>query len=226
MWVLLYILYGLVSLIYDKHVILKIYALCTLLINFAFLLWSESRNCIISLVLCITLFCLFKHKKDKPFSPAVICIVILFPLIFAVTYLVNIRIIETSDCFDFLVSEGKGIDSRVEIWGSFLNKFFESPIVGCLGDFPRGLQAHNSHFDILCAFGMPTFCFCCYFLYRVFYKINQQIQSRQQFIMFISFIATTLLGMGEAALYVGAGGFYAASAVFIYLARVGEIKRL
>ena len=65
-----------------------------------------------------------------------------------------------------------------------------------------------------------TFVFTMYFLYRLFIKINAEIHSKRQICILLCFITTLFMGMGEAALYVGAAGLYAVSSALLYLTRI------
>lgn len=146
-------------------------------------------------------------------------IVVLFPLIFVIVYMLVIDLDGINELFSFMVGEGKQLSSRVKIWKPALDAFRQSPLFGAYFQISDGTgesQMHNSHLDILVSYGVVAFAVFCYYIY----SIMQRIKNRENYdqIAFIAFICTFLLGIGEAAIFSGGLGIYLHAGIFLAIA--------
>ncbi len=136
-----------------------------------------------------------------------------WPIIFVFLYLKIVDSPFIKETFSFLISEGKNLDSRENMWLFALNNYNKSPIFGAYAQISNdsGLsQMHNSHLDVLCSYGIIPFIILLFYLYLIIIKIdNGNIQNNKENVLsLISFISFIFLGVGEAMLFSGGLGFY------------------
>ena len=79
-------------------------------------------------------------------------------------------------------------------------------------------QLHNTHVDILATYGILVFILICIYLYHLMCRV--QNKNEDQSISLWAFVCTTLLGVGEAALFSGGLGIYLFAGLFL----VGETE--
>lgn len=146
-------------------------------------------------------------------------LIAVLPLVFAVGYLGLIRIPSVQRLFSFWIGEGKGLDSRVEIWTFALRSFVSSPLTGAYSEISGGTgasQMHNSHLDILASYGAPVCILTCAFLFLMLYGKRQQ-SGRVHFLCQMGFAALLMSGIGEAMLFSGGMGIHLFGGVLLML---------
>lgn len=186
-----------------------------------YLVWeTESRNCLLTMavetVLCVLLY-LRKNGFRIPgwFS----LLVTVWPLGFVIAYLGLVQNQQVQEWFSFMISEGKGLDTRVSIWMPALQYYAQSPIVGAYSQISRGTgmsQMHNTHLDILVSYGTVILVLVCYLLYKVIHSTNST-NNREDTMARLCFSGTIIMGMGEAALFSGGLGIYIFAGMFLLL---------
>ncbi|MBQ2927867.1 MAG: O-antigen ligase family protein [Oscillospiraceae bacterium] len=146
------------------------------------------------------------------------------PLLFALGYLLLVYHPAVQELFSFLRSEGKDLDSRVQIWRFALNSFLESPVLGAYSQISGGTgasQMHNSHLDILASYGIPVLGLVCLLFYLLLYQ-GRKNGGREAFLCRFAFGCLLLLGMGEAMLFSGGMGICLYGGIFLMLANFEE----
>lgn len=206
---------------YEKKVLWKICCFMFAAVEIFFVSETESRNVLLALVVFFTVIILRKtgFVTKLRMGKAVSVIVVLFPLIFVIVYMLVIDLDGINELFSFMVGEGKQLSSRVKIWKPALDAFRQSPLFGAYFQISDGTgesQMHNSHLDVLVSYGVVAFAVFCYYIY----SIMQRIKNRENYdqIAFIAFICTFLLGIGEAAMFSGGLGIYLYAGIFLALA--------
>lgn len=186
------------------------FAICVALVYFIWL--TGARSCIIATVACLAL----SFGNNKKYSKFINFMMLIFPLIFVFIYL---KVIDTDfmELFGFMVSEGKTLTSRVDIWQRALyiienNIFF--------GNYIHGAgNRHNTHLMILAAFGVVVFAFVMIYLNRIVNYVGSFIREKYQFIALYAFYSIILMGTFEAALFSGSQGMYVFSGAFLLIAK-------
>lgn len=148
-------------------------------------------------------------------------LITLFPLAFAMGYLLLVNTPAVQDMFSFLIGEGKDLDSRVDIWRFALQSFASSPLTGAYSQISGGTgasQLHNSHLDILASYGAPVFGLVMLLVFRTLYGKRRLRGGRIHFLCQIGFAAILLSGTGEAMLFSGGMGIYLFTGVLLMLA--------
>ncbi len=172
-----------------------IHGIFALILGFL-ILKTQSRNCIL-VGGAYTLYWLFRREKPLP-GGAAGHLTAWFPAIFAAAYLLLLKPME--GYFGFLSWEGKGLDSRLEIWSQALEAIAAAPLTGSYGP-----QFHNSHLDIAASYGIPALMLTCLLMTRY---LRGSLPG---------FACCLLLGMGESALFSGGLGIYLFAGVFLLM---------
>ena len=138
------------------------------------------------------------------------------PLVFALGYLKLASSSWAEQTFSFLIGEGKGLDSRMDVWSLAVNAFRQSPLVGAYSQISGGTgasQMHNSHLDLLASYGVAVFVLTWLFLIL-------QLRGgggRWSFCCRLCFASLLLAGLGEAMLFSGGMGVYLFGGIFLML---------
>ncbi len=179
---------------------------------------TEARSCIIAAILFIILKFIPYDKYNRQFT----FMVILFPLIFAIVYLVIINNSEIRGYLEFAESEGKTLTSRVAIWERAIDIIKDNLILGNYNKATDGTgmgQLHNIHLDTLAAYGIPTFITMIIFLNKIVNTIGENIKEKYQLTGVYAFYAVIIAATFEAALFSGSQGVYVFSGVFLMIAK-------
>ncbi len=171
---------------------------------------TESRNSLFSLFLFLVMWLIYKFKRNKKFSALVLLIVLLAPLIFVGVYY---SVIDTpfADNLEFLVSEGKELDSRVVIWQKAFNTLKGNHLI--TGDYygasngDGDFQLHNVALDLLASYGVIVYALVIIYLMRMLTHASNYSKDKLNIGM-LCFFGVWFIGLGEAGFIVGAAGIY------------------
>ena len=159
MYIIHSILYCILAFDYFKNKIIKTLCggLIVLLAIFDYL--TMARSSLIALAFFLILYFYNKYRKNKVKVTEIFSLcVILFPIVFAFIYLI-LYSFDLLSIFSFAeMGEGKGLNSRVRIWTAAFETIKENFFIGnyiVLWDD----QLHNTHLDVLAAYGFITFIF-------------------------------------------------------------------
>lgn len=150
------------------------------------------------------------------------------PLLFAAAYLLMIHSPGVREGLDFLAGEGKGLDSRVEIWRFALEAVHNTCFLGAYSQISGGTgasQMHNSHLDILASYGVVVLALVCVLLAWVLCDPRHRQKRRLPFLCRMGFGAMVLSGLGEAMLFSGGMGVYLFAGIMLLLANYDEKER-
>ena len=214
--------YGVVFLFILEKKFLKIICLISLPILLFFINETQARNDLTTIVLMGGMIIYFALRGKLIISGPIRVFLVLFPLIFAILYLLFIYSDWITDTFSFMVSTGKDIDSRYSSWVGDLTYFSEHIICGAYSQISGGTgssQCLNTHIDVLCSYGIFVFIFFIIFLNSICRKINNYTKSFKQLTALLGFFAIIFAGMGEAALVAGGTGLSVLAWGFLLLAR-------
>ena len=206
----------LLAFIFYKNIFMKI--ICAILIgsNFIIMYETEARNVLLAFVLFAVVVFLTLFKGKLRYSKAFNLIINITPAVFVALYLGFIDKIIMSGKLDFLVSEGKGLNSRVEVWEE---RFDIIDGLWLTGDYVNASgNAHNSHMVLLCSFGIVVMVLVTMFVYKIINKISNRINNKFQTYCLAGFFAVIFMGFGEGALYSGGVGIYIPCGLFLVMA--------
>ena len=178
-----------------------------------FVVQTQSRNCLVVLVL-FTLVCawlIFKGSGVMKLGVGRSALIALFPALFMGVYFIMLKTPSIRQKFDFLVSEGKGLDSRTRIWEPALDHLIGSPVVGAYSQISNGTgvsQMHNTHLDVACSYGIPVLILVCVLLWHYLHQQDRHYTDKASYIYMLAFACAIILGIGEAALFSGGLGLY------------------
>ena len=179
-----------------------------------FVVQTGSRNALLTVaVFTVLVFCLRKKEKLQLGGVAA-GLLAWIPIVFAAIYMILIRTDWFQSIFVFLSGEGKGLDSREEIWKRAWEAIVRSPLIGAyyaISDGAGVSQMHNSHLDIAASYGVAVLALVCVLLRRWLES------GRNCYIL--GFAGALLLGLGEAAMFSGGLGIYIFAGIFLLLAK-------
>jgi len=217
MWILQSVLYLTVAFFSFKSKLLKAVIAVVFVLDFGLLQETNARNCTIAVFLFAAV-CLWVFIKIKPRFPKwIIAAVNILPIAFLFVYLKFIDLVIKRGWFNFLISEGKSLASRVEIWERNLNKIKDCWLIGSY--YTAAGNTHNAHLVILGSFGVITLVLTIYFMYKLCCILNESCRTKKSLYCLAAFFAVIFMGIGEGALFSGAMGLYIMACGFIYLAR-------
>ncbi len=192
-----------------------------------FVVQTQSRNCMMVMTLftalCVWVF--FSKKKDLTIRKVWAVLIAVIPGVFVMGYMALVYSPLIQKLLSFMVSEGKGLNSRVEIWKPALENIFKSPIVGAYYQISNGTgssQMHNNHLDIAASYGLPVLVLVCILLIAYLYQRGRRYREKCQYIYMLGFCCTVLLGIGEAAVFAGGMGIYILAGSFLLLGNAAD----
>jgi len=221
MWLLHIFLYGMLfvmeSFSSGKRGNLIIFPILLLLLNMIFL--TRARSCLVGVAFFFLMlpFKSFVCRHNKLFA----VIVSLFPIVFALIYLLTVNSHLVRSIFDFLLSTGKTLNSRVGIWTNAFNMFYESPVFGNYAGISDGTgmsQMHNTHVDFLCSYGLIPFAFFIKILYDCLASVGKKVESFSNYAALCAFYSVIVVGSFEAATLSGAMGLNLLTTGFLTMA--------
>lgn len=184
-----------------------------------------SRTVLIAFAFFVIIFVIFKRKKKYflPSSMVFNSFVAVFPLIFAFAYMILIENVINNGLFKFLITEGKGLDSRQLVWDYAFELIKKSPFIGSYGDILESTmfsQMHNSHLNVLASYGIFAFALVVVFLIFVLREASINSKESNMELSVWAFIICLLLGSGEAILFSGGLSFYLLVGQFLLFTNV------
>ena len=219
--------YKIVSLFQSKNKINKVFDFMLVAFLVKFVIETKSRNCLLVMALFfIQVLVFYKMPKIKIFTKKIYAkFMAIMPLLFSILYMLLINFSYISRVFSFLLSEGKGLDSRYTIWSFAFKKIYQSPIIGAYSQISYGTgesQMHNSHMDILASYGVIVLLLTCVLVYLLLWNKIKNRTNNISVLYMIAFASILLVGIGEAAIFSGGMGIYIFAGVFLLLNGVGK----
>lgn len=117
---------------------------------------------------------------------------------------------------DFLVSEGKPLDSRLIVWDQCFAGLRGAWLTGNYAAL-RG-NAHNTGMVVLCSFGAPALAATLGYLFAILRRVRNAAGERWQMCALAGFCAVLVMGAGEGALFSGGLGIYLPACGLLFLA--------
>lgn len=176
----------------------------------AYFIWkTQSRNALLVLIAFLVLaVVLFLRKKQTVAVGKGFCaLMAVWPLLFAWLYMQLYGSSVVGRVLGFAVSEGKLLNSRTKMWNFAMQRYRTSPIVGAYNQITEGTgagQMHNTHVDILAAYGPVVLVLVCVILYLLMRRSATNATHHPLYV--VGFMCTIVMGMGEAAMFTGQSG--------------------
>lgn len=221
MWILQTIFYMVIATLYYKKPIMRVLCVGFAAMLSLFLFETLARSCLIALACFVLLVLYIFMKRNVRISKFLVAILVLLPIIFVLIYFVLIRSGDIQT-FGFMESEGKGLYSRESIWTYAFDMINAYPIFGAYYQISGGTgmsQMHNTHIDVWASYGTVVFVLLMIYMARVCIGISARCVSKFQTVALLAFLASIVMGLGEAALFSGSQGLYVLTGSFLLLAR-------
>ena len=193
------------------------------LILAGFIMETQSRNCLLVLMMytAVSVWLIFRSQRKLRISKVWAAMIAAFPALLVAVYMTLVSSRWVQELLSFMISEGKGLDSRVRIWGLALRHLWESPVFGAYFEVSGGtgtFQLHNTHLDIAVSYGIPVCLLVCGLLIRYLHQRGRVYENKKRFIYILGFACAILLGMGEAAVFSGGLGINILAGALLLLA--------
>ena len=207
----------------QKELYAKVLYYAAVTIALKYLLETRCRNAMLATAIFLFQFLLLVlfDRRTGRIPRWVFAISSIFPMLFASAYLVLINDPIFVGALAFMAGEGKGISSRSLVWGEAIEGFWKSPVFGAYSQISGGTgmsQLHNTHLDVLASYGILVFILTCVLLYVFMSLAWDRGAVKTRTMALTGFIATLLLGVGEAALFSGGLAIYLFMGFFLMYA--------
>lgn len=223
MWLLHLAIYTLLFIIdQKKRPIIRLFSVAL----FAALNWlifqTKARSCLIGLFFFVCICLIGKiFKKYIAQKPVFILLVVTVPILLVAVYRYLLNAWWFQRIFSFLVSDGKGLDSRLAVWNPALESLKTHLILGNYSGISHGTgasQLHNTHLDVICSYGVIPFILFLYMIYSVCRKAAAQPMNGFNYYALCGFMSVIVMGSFEAAVVAGAMGMNILTAGLMILA--------
>jgi hypothetical protein len=201
----------------------KLFYYVSAAVQVKYLAETRCRNAMLATVVffVIFLFLVVTNRRNARMPKWVFAISAVFPILFASAYMMLITSPLFNDLLSFMAGEGKGLSSRIMVWGDALDEFWRSPVFGAYAQISGGTgvsQLHNTHLDVLASYGLFVFTLTCILLYAFMSEAWEHGAPGMRTMALTGFSATLLLGVGEAALFSGGLAIYLFMGFFLIYA--------
>lgn len=183
----------------------------------AVLLYHTKCRTALGAVVAFLFFCLLRHRLGswrRPIRKGMLALGVVTPLVAVAVYRYVVVSSWVQKVLPYVVTEGKPLESRMDIWTFALSLIEDSPLIGAYYEAGYGtgmFQMHNTHLDTAVSYGVPTLVLVCLFLYLLL----RQAQEGDRPVSALAFMSVLLLGVGEAALLSGGLVFYLYAGLFL-----------
>lgn len=221
MWLMTLAMLDVFLLLYVKKPVYKLMMIGVIGYMFYLCYLTDARNVWLSMGLFAAISALIIITKKKRFGKVTVFLIAIFPLLFALSYLwISEHGGFSEELADTFASEGKKMNSRVEIWKEAFSYFKEKPVFGAYSFAQNGLgtfQFHNTHVDTLTAYGVVGFILFVKCMYNIIVMAMQN-STTYKLVVLMCFISTVIfMGMGEASLFSTGMGLYIFCSAFLLL---------
>jgi hypothetical protein len=227
MWLTHFLCYGIYAFFNTKKLYLRIGYICFSVIIGYFIFLTHARACIGGMFCFFLLLLWGLIKRSYKIPKGVILLILIFPLIFVILYIrLKYYLMYTSN-FDFIVSEGKSIMSRFDVWNMTIRHFLSNWWTGDYSGISYGFgtsQMLNIYWDILASYGILPFMLFFIFLWKIVKISNERIKSFPAYISLISFLVIILTGTFEASLVAGCTGLNFLTSGFLLLSQMRNLE--
>lgn len=181
---------------------------------------TKARSCMLGIIVFILLCLLDKLELQKILMKKYfVGLIVLAPAIIVGIYKYLLSSTWFMQLFSFLVSAGKGLDSRLIVWNPAIEAFRDNIWLGDYFGISNGTgmsQLHNTHLDVLCSYGIIPFVLFVYILYFICCKSRKNDYFNR--CALYGFFSVVIMGSFEAAVVAGAMGMNILTAGLILLA--------
>lgn len=220
------------SLLKEQSVKQRYFRVAVLTAQIFILLGTRSRNGLLfSAVFTVAALAVLACEKVKNLTGITIKMhfrlwqavaIAIFPMAFAVIYMAVVDAEWVEKLFSFMVSEGKGLNSRVKEWTPAFEAIKASPLFGAYYAISGGTgssQMHNTHADTAASYGIPVMLLVSAILTFCIYQNGKTYGNKKSFLYMGAFCCAMLMGTFEAAFFSGGQGIYVFMAMFLILSK-------
>lgn len=221
LFIVYFLIINIFLLMENRSIIRKCFSIILVSYFTAFILLTGSRNGQLVSAFFI-LMLVFYHNKREINTKGFNIFIAASPFVFAIIYLLTIEAVVRSGRLDFLVSAGKELTSRQEIWSISLNRlggnFLWGSFLRYINPVTGTFQLHNTHIDVLCSYGAIVLILYVLYLNALLTDLADSINyDHRRVRYYTAFVATIMMGFAEAAAVNGTNGYFVLCSVFIAL---------
>lgn len=203
-----------------------IYAVITAILLFL-IYKTYSRNIYIAVCFftCAMLWLMFKRKPKV--SNVIWVIVCFIPILFSIFYLIIVDNEIFNKIFSFLVSEGKGLQSREAVWRDAIEWIKSGPLFGWYSETTADYISpapHNVHLYVMCAYGIPAYIPFIFMHIFTFIKVNKNKFNRMKSCSMFAVACVVVIGIAESTIFSSLTGLFMFIGLFIaMIPTMGEL---
>lgn len=225
MWLLHLLLYAFIYIIQSKNIFAKLFYVVLAVWMAYFIVLTKCRSMVAAFLVFLIMYLLGLKKKNYRFKKGILFGFTILPIATVLIYLLVIDKTFINVLFRGIVSEGKGLDSRVIVWTEALSHFASNWLIGDYSGISDGLgvsQMHNTHLDVLASYGIVVFILFVKYMYDILKKANKRVTNRRNYIALCAFISILVGGCFEAAIFSGNTGLSFLTGGYLLMLNQGE----
>lgn len=192
------------------------------------ILLTKTRSCMIGVVLFLALcFAGLFWKNRIVAKPGVILFITILPIVVVFIYSTLLSSDLFLRMFEFVSSEGKGLDSRLGVWSPAIEALKKNFLFGDYYGISDGTgmsQMHNTHLDVICSYGVIPFIMFLRLLYNCIFQMTQKPYCYENYCALCGFLSVVVLGIFEAAVVAGSMGLNILTVVLLILSNRTQMR--
>lgn len=203
-----------------------IYALFSAILLF-FIYKTRSRTTLIAVAFFAFMLILIMIKRKPKFSNIFWICVVFIPILFVSAYMLLVDTDLFNKMFSFMVSAGKGLESRKLVWQETIEYIKKSPFIGdsyAVNNTLMLTNTHNTHLHIIASYGIISYIPFIFMNCFTFIKANKGNFNRMKSCAMLAVASVLVIGMAESAIFSGSTGLFMFIGLFIaMIPTMGEL---
>lgn len=182
---------------------------------------TKSRTVLIAVMFFAAMIIWLLIKKKPRFKSILWIAVAFIPILFSTLYMMVVNTDVFNKLFSFIISDGKGLSSRYEVWRLTIEIIKNNPITGSYFDVNNTLMltnTHNTHFHIIASYGVIAYLPFAFINCFTFTKANRICSNKLSTCAMIATASILLIGMAESLIFSGSTGLFMFLGLFMVMA--------
>lgn len=195
-----------------------IYVLISMILLF-FIYKTRSRTILITVAFFVFMFAFAMLKRKPKISNIVWVIAAFIPVLFLSVYMLIVDNAVFNKAFSFMVSVGKGLQSRKLVWQETLEYVKNSPLLGDCYAISNNLvsatNTHNTHLHVIASYGLIAYIPFVFINCYTFIKVNKGVCNNIKSCAMIAVASVLVSGIAENTIFAASTGLFVFIGLFI-----------
>lgn len=203
----------------DNSVFKLIYCITAVMLS-VMLYKTLSRTTLLAMLFFVFMMMWLMLKKKYKFSNLIWVGVVFIPILFSALYMLVVNSELFNEFFSFMISDGKGLQSRSKVWGETFAYIKDSPFIGAYYDVNNNLMltnTHNTHLHIIASYGVIAYVPFILINCLTFVKVNKICSNKLASGAMIAVAGVLVIGIAESTIFSGSTGLFMFLGLFIAL---------